>query len=997
MKKAFAAAAGVVIVAGGGLTVPGIAQAATAPSEVTVVPAPAYPNDTADYQRDLPVFAGTTGFLHRRMSSTPWLWTRYADRVTTVVDALDGVGAGSITGMGGDVIGVGTSTPGHPSSGTTRQTLDLGTMTWRAVTKPNDRQYFRLIGDSLLLVAIYEAELQRTAADGTTTTTPVTGVPEGTSNITIEAGDDTHAVLRFGGSFGTRYGLLDASTGRTELMPAAGAASRVVLTEDRVGLLLPAAAKTFSRSALTDEPDTITLPDGYYTHRAGLAGRDVVVQNPSPTRDGLWRFTRDNTTPAKVAEANEEIVQAPEGVLFVGGSGPADWAVRRADADGQPVVLSLTGPRINAGVTLSSGMLRRVTARHRPGEATEYRLSAHQFAAGPGSPAAPEHALHDPIPCQTGETCVRTVDGFATGTSYMRADPSEVSLMTSTESTSHITATPLPSTGGTVVDASNRFRIVNGTGPDRQYVVRYDGTVLSTGPVTGAALWFDTLWTATGAGTIQGKDLDSGLAGTTVSTGSDCTATEVQATARHLYWTCGASGPAGVYDKVGGRNIPVPAGLHLLGDNFLARHEDNGALVRHDLTEGTLGDAVTMATFPRGELTDDRNIAWAVDKFGGDVAWVDGDSATHIVDPGVTPSAPTALYHYAPTTVTLPDAFSATVRLTRPVDSARLTLTQVRTGTTVTGPASGPTRYETAATWNGSIAGKRAASGTYRWTLSVTADATTTPVANGTVVVCDGMPALHSYDCQGRPSVLALSPSATGLSRWFFTNPPGTSLLPTNHISSWAGPTAVVAFGDISKDYRNDVLVRRSDGSLRVLLSDGGPPNVNSKSLVIPGNWNSYNALIHTGDVSGDGQSDLIARETSTGALYLFTGNGKGGFNAATKIEGGYKGYSRFVGNGDINGDGKADLMLQYDPTSTMYALYGNGDGTFQAGLKVVGTGWLGYNVVVGAGDLNEDGKNDLLLRDAAGNVYRRLGTGTGTFGDRLLVGTGYQSYAGLY
>ena len=79
-----------------------------------------------------------------------------------------------------------------------------------------------------------------------------------------------------------------------------------------------------------------------------------------------------------------------------------------------------------------------------------------------------------------------------------------------------------------------------------------------------------------------------------------------------------------------------------------------------------------------------------------------------------------------------------------------------------------------------------------------------------------------------------------------------------------------------------------------------------------------------------------------------------------------------------------------------MYAKYGDGKGGL-GDRRLLGSGFLGYNAIVGAGDLNEDGKNDLLLRDTAGNLYRRLGDGKGNFGNRLLVGVGYQKFASIY
>ncbi|MGK5680283.1 FG-GAP repeat domain-containing protein [Actinoplanes sp. URMC 104] len=1001
MRRALAASVGGAVVAAG-LSLPGVAQAATAPTEIKVVPAPTVP---ATYVTDTPIFAGATGFLHRRTTTSGLLWTTYADRRTTAVDELNNVPNAAISPAGGDTVLVFASVPGRPSPTGTRPSLNLSTRAWRDVPATGTIAYSRQMGDTV--VAIDPAatpdtvELRRVAADGSWIAAPVTGVPDGTTTMSVVANDGDGAVLRFDNADGTRYGLLDAASGEVDLLPAVPVAGRVVLTDDRIGLLTTTVVRSFIRTAVAagtpGEPDVVTLPVAVPVTNQGLAGDDVIAPQPgSGTQPVMERHTGSGEPAVVVPRALAATLQAPDGVLFVGGTSTGDWSMRKATATGESALLPLYGPTVNAGVTLSQGVLRHVAARAVPGEGV-YRLFAEQIgpgAPGTGSPVA-DADLVSPVPCETDAFCVRMADGSLLGSSYISRGSTGYS-MRSSDPTGY--AVPVGA-GAKVIDASPNFRVVNTA--TTQQVLR-NGTVnqFPADPVAPAALWFDFLWRAEQNGV---KDYNLGPADSgnpPIAIG--CPATEVQVVGNRLYWTCGAQGTAGILDLKARRNvITLPAGQFLLGDNYLVRHDASGALLRYDITGNTLGEPVTMATFPRGDLADDRNITWAVDKFGGDVAWVDAQNAVHIVDPGVAPSAPVAeLSSATPANLTLPGTLTVTAQLSRPVTATALIITQVRTGRTVR-VTGGAARVAATVTWDGAFGDDRAAKGPYRWTLTATADGTESTVATGTstfTVGCGGKPLLHSYECTSQPSLLALN-QTTGQGAWQFTRRvTGDTIGLTSGGSESLGTlTGLVPFGDISKDYKNDLLVRRSDGSLRVYLGGEQPPFGSNTSLLIPGNWNAYDALVHTGDLTGDGQSDLVVRERASGSLYYFAGNGKGGFGTPVKIEGGYKGYSKVVGPGDINGDGKADLMLQYDPTSTMYALYGNGNGTFQAGLKVVGTGWLGYNSVIGIGDLNEDGRNDLLMRDTAGVLYRKLGTGTGTFGDRAQIGTGYQQYTGIY
>jgi FG-GAP-like repeat len=104
--------------------------------------------------------------------------------------------------------------------------------------------------------------------------------------------------------------------------------------------------------------------------------------------------------------------------------------------------------------------------------------------------------------------------------------------------------------------------------------------------------------------------------------------------------------------------------------------------------------------------------------------------------------------------------------------------------------------------------------------------------------------------------------------------------------------------------------------------------------------------------------------------------------------------YSRVIGAGDITGDGKADLLLLAG--NALYGLHATGTGTF-TNRFLVGTGYRGYNSVIGAGDVDDDGHNDVVARDASGNLWLLPGNGHNGFGNRIRLGTGYQKYAYLY
>jgi hypothetical protein len=130
--------------------------------------------------------------------------------------------------------------------------------------------------------------------------------------------------------------------------------------------------------------------------------------------------------------------------------------------------------------------------------------------------------------------------------------------------------------------------------------------------------------------------------------------------------------------------------------------------------------------------------------------------------------------------------------------------------------------------------------------------------------------------------------------------------------------------------------------------------------------------------LTNDGNLDLIT--SGNGITTVFRGDGKGGFT-----QGASYGASGVPIVGDLNGDGKPDLLLEALGTPTgagFYLLYGNGDGTFQ-GVPTVPTNTNGNMVYA---DLNGDGIADAVYQtsalDASGDssIVSALGRGDGTF-----------------
>jgi hypothetical protein len=235
------------------------------------------------------------------------------------------------------------------------------------------------------------------------------------------------------------------------------------------------------------------------------------------------------------------------------------------------------------------------------------------------------------------------------------------------------------------------------------------------------------------------------------------------------------------------------------------------------------------------------------------------------------------------------------------------------------------------------------------------------------------------------------------------------------------GTNSGVAVGDFNMDGHADVVGSAGGAGLAVALGDGKGHFQQGAIIAIPG---AAIGGLAVGDLDGSGAADIVAADTIGGKLWVLLAKGDGTFQAPVEYAGGANAFwpaiadfdgdhkldvavspnfgtgtpqpitvllgngdgsfggsmmpvsmipEAFVTAGDLNGDGKPDLV------NGAWFAFGNGDGSFQSKGVVSDTGSLRMSAAIG--DFNEDGRADVLTNfGAPGSVIVSFGDGHGNF-----------------
>jgi len=235
------------------------------------------------------------------------------------------------------------------------------------------------------------------------------------------------------------------------------------------------------------------------------------------------------------------------------------------------------------------------------------------------------------------------------------------------------------------------------------------------------------------------------------------------------------------------------------------------------------------------------------------------------------------------------------------------------------------------------------------------------------------------FNGDGKEDILLYDSSSGQVCIWLMN---GTTIIGAG--SPWTlgpgSPWHIAGVGDFNGDGKSDILLfDSSTGQVYIWLMNGTAISGQGSPWTLGAGspWQ----IAGVGDFSGDGKSDILLFNSSTGGVYIWLMNGTAISGQGSPGALGALSPWQIAGVGDFDGDRKSDILLWNSSTGDVYIWLMNGATiSDQGSVWTLGAGspWR----IAGVGDFSGEGKSDIILRNSStGDVYIWLMNGTTIFG----------------
>jgi len=232
-------------------------------------------------------------------------------------------------------------------------------------------------------------------------------------------------------------------------------------------------------------------------------------------------------------------------------------------------------------------------------------------------------------------------------------------------------------------------------------------------------------------------------------------------------------------------------------------------------------------------------------------------------------------------------------------------------------------------------------------------------------------------DGDGKPDLLVPNESASGtFSVLLNTGTPGSPSFASRVVFSTIANPENIAIGDLDGDGKPDIVIVGSNNAfVSVMLNTSTVGNVSFGTAVQYVTGGGPRNIL-TRDIDGDGKPDIVTANylgTAKSVSVLLNTSTLGAQSFAAKVDISTVNQPFGLAAGDLDGDGKPDLVVgDYSNSAVRMMLNTSTPGVVSFGPNVVvATGSTPYAVAIG--DLDGDGKLDIAVTDQTVNTVSLL------------------------